>query len=387
MFNYVLSAGIVLNAWSWIVLTTEPLEKISTFNNTQTCSETGSLLSIFHDNVLSYIEPFVVEFTTVATSVLFHYWDAMSSINCRRRYDINTRCIQNNNLTEANESESQAEDSTEFQMLIFPPNSNRTFDGLLNRQARTCASYGTISPSDASNTTSVIAYVKKHMLLTSYSLLTVLVYTLTLLTLYDYFGNPDDVNTIVFRECLFWAIDSAFFLPLSCWFVRCLYKMRGCTRMTHRLTSNDYLLFFAALWDITLNMLRLLESIGMISSANKQEYHGFAIIMAFWSVLTVAEVTIQTKFIVTISHLSTKDIEEGVRLGLLHCIIINAAQWFVISVAHGTIALHSPSMFGLMEFLWLGEEVGKFVMLMLYPMISLFRFHSSLRAYDLLKSH
>ena len=390
MFNYVLSAGIVLNAWSWIILTTVPLEKIATFNDTHTCPETASLLSIFHDNVVSYIEPFVVEFTTVATTILFHYWDVMSSINYRRRYDINARCVQNNNLTEAIESESQADDSTEFQMLLFPPNSNRTSDQLLSRQAQRCASYGTIRPIRASTTTSVIAYVKNHMLLTSYSLLTVLVYIITLLILYDYFGNPDDHDTIVLRECLFWAIDSAFFLPMSCWFVRCLYKIRSCRRMTRRLTSNDYLLLFAALWDITLNMLRLLESIGMITSTKKQEYHDFAIIMAFWSVLTIAEVTIQTKFIVTISHSSRKDTgsREGIRLGLLHCMIINAAQWFVISVAHGTIALgHSPPMFGLMEFLWLGEEAGKFVILILYPMISLFRFHSSLLAYDLLKSH
>lgn len=393
MFNYIFSAAIGFNLWAWIGFTIKPLETLKFPKLTLRCKVNGSAILDFQENLYTYIEPFLVEFITVTTSALFQIWGCMSkNDNCdegdnvvvSRMHAIDQSADlwkdEDDDNCQLLTSASRVHSSIQINMRSDLLTSPLTSDHIYRAQQHAHDFNQPHQEDPTSSFQGIFAYIKQHRIVVLVAILSAILYALFngLLVAHTVFKTA---LSPMARECLESYLMVIFFLPSTCWMLHRLIRINANSFKLRQFDSSDSLLLFTALWAFMVDIIHLIAALGRI------EYDtGYAVASILVSIFFILQTWIQTNFIITVSqarNLTSND--PGIIPCLLYLMIVNVAEWFFIAFIHGFNSPKQLREIAPIESAWFGEEVVRVILVTVFPVLALYRFHSALLVYEVLK--
>ena len=189
-------------------------------------------------------------------------------------------------------------------------------------------------------------------------------------------NHPEDATAIS------GFLSIAIFLPAIYLMVQCHFRLRNTLPHYASLGSNDYLLVFTATWCFLYDILQFMASSDLIRSGKTS----LGVMGILLSTCFLAENSFQTRFLLTIQRVNVADesSRDYIRSCLIYIMIVNAGNWVLTGLAHewadGIFApLISMSLDG-------DLKVGSFIIFVIFPMMSLYRFHSTVICCEMLKT-
>ena len=368
IFHYAMAICIASNIWGWVGVTVSgpfwdhfknPYGNESFWCNEDQTEAHHVLLTIQHG--LSILFP---EYSTMAISMLCCYWSTMTSLHSMSKElnpppDHNANCIHDHD-----------DDSDSF-------SSDITFENDYDEAELHARS--TIQ----TKTVTIFASFLKHRFVTFVS------FTVTashmVLNIATQYGKPKiwATNHPEDAAAISGFFSIAIFLTATYLIVQCHFRLRNTLPNYASLGSNDYLLVFTATWCFVYDILQFTAANDLISSGKTS----LGIIGILHSLCFLADTCLQTRFLLTIQRVKVIDVasREYIRSCLIYLMIVNAGNWVLTGLAHewadgGTFTpLISMSFDG-------DVEIGSIIILAVFPMMSLYRFHSTVICCEMLKT-
>ena len=368
IFHFAIALSIASNIWGWLGMTfTAPIwEHIAGeefHDHAYWCRGNETQIMWYLTKTHRYLSILFPEFSIMAISLLFSYWTTMTKPST----------IQDPMSTIAAQS-------------LHRPNIMAIDD-----EAATLLSPNTSSVKQEY----LMAIIKKHPYVMFISSALGLVYvTMTICTfsgsLYDRIKkNNTDVAVIVER-----VVVVSIFLPATFLIVPCLRRLKHVSPLNVPLSGNDYLLIFASTWALVYDFLQLFSSFVIFST-----YLSLALVGIGVSILFSAQVCLQAKFLLMIQRRYVDDTitQNFVRACLIFLTFANAANWLVTGLTHEWAIENNVAPLinvGFDHDIEVEADhpkrnltIGNAIILIIYPMLSLFRFHSAVICYEMLRTH
>ena len=333
-------------------------------NETFWCNEGEAhhvLLTIQHS--LSILFP---EYSTMAISMLYCYWSTMTSLHSMSKElnpspDYDANCIHDH-----------ADDSDSFTDITFENSDDeaRLQETNMRSAIRT-------------KTVTILASFLKHRIVTFIS------FTVTashmVLNIATQYGKPKiwATNHPEDAAAISGFLSIAIFLPAIYLIVQCHLRLRNTLPHYASLGSNDYLLVFTATWCFVYDILQFTAASDLISSGKTS----LGIIGILHSICFLADTCLQTRFLLTIQRVNVvhESAREYIQSCLIYFMIVNAGNWVLTGLTHEWAdgGIFAP----LISMSFDGDlKVGSIIILAVFPMMSLYRFHSTVICCEMLKT-
>ena len=167
--------------------------------------------------------------------------------------------------------------------------------------------------------------------------------------------------------------------------IQCHSRLTNTLSHYASLGSNDYLLVFTATWCFVYDIIQFVAATDLMRSGKAS----FGIIAILLSMCFSAETCFQTRFLLTIQRVIVVDESslEYIRPRLIYLMILNAGSWVITGLAHEWAEGGIFAPFVSMKFDGDSDlEIGSIIILTVFPMISLYRFHSTVICFEMLKT-
>ena len=333
IFHYTIAVLVGAEIWAWVGETLWPFW-IMEFSYNQTGSEHN------HENtnitglppvlefVKEFLEPFYVEFATIAIGILFHLW-----YNISKSRDFN----------HADDETHRIETSSRNQNISY-------------RKLKMIASIG-------------IGLI--------FSVIFICICVLTGFK-QNVFPHYIDIFIYRFNKLVYFASILIISSIL-------LFQLRKEQPTQDPFTSSEYILLLGTCSDSIYYIFRVVASIGYLLETDTISDTRIGWLYLVYCFIALPYVWMQTKLLITIHR---KRIPEYVKYFLVFISAVNFCEWFVRAVQLG-LSQEGDSetvMTPMME-KFFGESSTRIMRLLLLPVMILFRFHSGLVAVELIHEH
>ena len=366
ILHYALAVCIASDWWHWFAMTATPLVDATTKDNTNEtymCPVNLTAMSRFTEVLQTYLKPMNIEYATVSISVLFQLWGTMTNRDVTHRkpkYSFHTGInFQNACTLPITDSDITNEHATLSQLQI-------TFKGIFKKY--TCVIV----------VTSILGFINLILQIEISE-----EYWIT-----NFIDTHDDKRDTTIRSIIIWLLTLFLILPTMLLLIPSTRILKHPVLGKYSLGMNDYLLLFTSAFTFIYDLLRLGAVAGLMQMNTKRGY-----LMAFFGLAFSTGFTLQTfmqtKFLITVQRnkATNERCNERILSFLLHLSITNAFYWFIICFAHES---HMDIFAPIMTEFFGSDEVGKRRMqvigMICVPFISLYRFHSAVLAYEIVKS-
>ena len=367
IFHYAFAVWIAADWWHWFAMTATPLVDATAdegvTNETYMCLVNLTAMSRFTEDLQTYLKPMNIEYATVSIGVLFQLWGTMTNRDATHQKNKRSFCtglkIQNPCTLPLTDSDITDEHATSSQLQI-------TFKGIFKKY--TCVIV----------VTSVLGLIN-------------LVLQIEISEQYgipDFIDKHDHKRDTTIRSIIIWLLTLFLILPTILLLIPSTRTLKHPIPGKYSLGMNDYLLLFTSAFIFIYDLLRLGAVVGLMQMNTKKDYLMALFGLAFSSGFTL-QTCMQTKFLITVQRnkAMNKRSNERILAFLLHLSITNAFYWFIICFAHES---HMDIFAPIMTEFFGSDQVGKRRMQMIgvicVPFMSLYRFHSAVLAYELVKS-
>ena len=372
MIHNALAVWIAADWWGWFAMTATPLIMLitaspnyvtnSTYdsrtNESYMCSDKQTELFRFVKVLETYLQPLNIEYLTVSIGVLFQLWGTMTNVDVKRQ-------ISESDITPfLGDGQIDVESVISIRPYL-------TFKGIF----------------------------KKHICVIVGSSVLGLINLVLQIVISEQFGitnshrkhieTDDDEHKFetTVPSVIIWLLTLFLLLPTLLLFIPCTRILKHPIPGKYSLGMNNFLLLFTSAFVFIYDLLRLGAVAGLMQQNTKRGYlmalFGLAI-----SIGNTLQTYMQTKFLITVQRNKARDerLNERNLSFLLHVSITNAFYWFIISFAHES---HTLIFAPVMNEFYSSDQSGKTRMkvigLVCTPFWCLYRFHSAILAYELVK--
>ncbi len=384
-FHYTIALMVADKVWVWISVTLEGLVEVSSQNDASACpgcpasfasqtisnNSTESLFEKVIETSLAFLEPFFIEFLTISMGILMHLWTLTRS---EHQLDVTSEDMDEvrnaEGFDETNYAYTHTQSSESCHMYGDSDNSS-----LLGAEANHVTNRWY-------NDESIQTFA-----FTLFSIAVALGFLIADLSLYmEYFPSKSFLpnNT----TGLFRAIQSMVYLPMISGIVA-MYKIYK-TNISYstKFTSSSYLLLFGAAVNFVWFFLRLISAINVLKyKVEDQDGRHEAVIIIMYSVGCTLQNWLQTQFLLAAQnvHQTGQPNSKLTRFTLIYLAMINISQWIQLATARLPVLQKPPSIVNPVLSKCFGEVTTKIFVFLLYPIFELYRFHSAVVAYEILK--
>ena len=369
IYDYFIACLIGIQAWTWVSKALKPLWPTS---HAVTHHEKGFKLAVAFAE--EFLEPFYVEFATIAIGSLFNIWHAMKKPDTDEHLNTETipllslpyeRLLDNNEAVEA----------------------NRMNSGCVPHLIQT--HYMKISALGSTILTLICAVV-------------ILVFL----------EGPSIVNGRI-NVYIYQSVNLAYNIPICILTSSVLLKLNtvDMKQKSKFLNGSEYVLLFTACCDSCYNLLKGIAGFGcLVSNCNANQtvtpviitkssslpyispntstgdsgYDVDKLLAVFYvvcSAIVFLQVWLQVQFLIIAKR---KPITRSVRVFLIFLSIFNLGKWLVNSILIGLRVRNKHSVTPIMDGFY-GKGTTDNVFLILVPIMVLFRFHSAVVGFEIIK--
>ena len=306
--------------------------------------------------VESFLEPFFVEFLSISASCLLGMWLAM-------RTNSSSHVINRNSL--------RINESTNEYFYAY--------GALLDQDDRE-------NSIDDRNVEEMRTYKRQKYFVIAISLSAAIVYFIStqLLSIGPFSRIVTDTWHIVSLK----ATQSIVYCPLivmNVFSIRTLQNSNENILECKQFSTSDFLLLFTSAGYFVYLFLRIIASVGVFIV--QSESNTTNVLLVVFTLISVVDIWLQTQFIITshYMHRSVQKLPKVAQFTLIYLIAVNLAEWLYISVAHTWIE-NDPSLDNYAhEFVTtFGIFNTKVILIVLDPILEMYRFHSAIAAYGAL---
>ena len=364
ILHYTLAVWIAADWWQWFALTATPLVSTTVKDNnneTYMCPTNLTAMFRFTGVLTTYLRPMSIEYATVSISVLFQLWGTMTNADVNR---LKSKRSFHTGIHIQDASSPAGSEITDKH--VGSPRPQLTFKGIFKKY--TCVIVGT-------SVLGLINLILQIEISEQYGITNSL-------------GKHDDKKDTTIRSVMIWFLTLFLLLPTTLLLIPCTRPLKHPILGKYSLGVNDCLLLFTSAFIFIYDLLRLGAVAGLMQLNTERAYlmalFGLAISTGY-----MLQTYMQTKFLITVQRNKAADEHSNERISsfLLHLSVTNAFYWFIICFSHES---HMDIFAPIMTEFFGSDEVGKRRMqvigMICVPFISLYRFHSAVLAYELVKS-
>ena len=378
VFHFAMTLGIASNIWSWLAFTfTAPfwqhVEGEQFHDSVHWCigDETEAMWYLYKTQ--RYLSILFPEYSIIAISLLYCHWTTMINFGASLNETFRSR-IRNSLPCERITLANLARSNDESVALL---SENTTQDG------RIATKHGLVDT------------VKKHPYVTLISFALGFVHLTMKIcshygSLHDWIQNRDKEIVAIVQL----IAEASIFVPATYVIIKCLRCLKYVSPLNLPLSGNDYILIFASAWAIVYDFLQMFAIVDML---RRHVYVSLAVVGIGISVVFSAQTCLQTMFLITIHrrHVDNLKVQDDVRACLIFLTLANAANWLVTGLTHEWAVDSNFVPLISIGFDHIGFDteipeqnltIGSTIILIIYPMLSLYRFHSTVICYNMLKT-
>ena len=353
VFHSFIALFIAGNLWTWLTLTMAPIDLL-TYNKVCLFNVTvfKSTYEIVIENITNISEPFRVEFLTICMGILFDLWSTMDEAPTTRR------SIKRNyhSIEDANDQGTQQYITSRRERFA-----NKIKRGLLTA----------------------------ILLLLPFSLIFVLSITFSGKFKRLSVRPPHHTGVYILK-----VITMTYCTPVLV-IATLAYRHSAQTRVRWRLSSlkiQELVLIFTNTVNYIHNFFHTFIILSILVTAAAYSNHlGHAeqyIILLICSCFSIAENCAHTSYLLRMKSLHDcgKKLSKLDRYGLIYSIGINISFWMIQSLKLGWIASSADMSAYSPEYVQVfGDYTARLIFLMMYPIMSFYRFHAAVLAYEIVK--
>ena len=383
LFHYSIALMIADKIWVWLTVTLADIALVSSENIT---TQSDSFNSTFHyviDSSLVFLQPFFMEFLTVAMGVLFRLWSNIGKYQREEHIEPADDGISNPNIQQDN-------------------NANVSNAAYISQMTRDCDIDDEVSSeiteqqsllrSASRNSTKVLQVSERAKTILFIAFAFVISMGLLLNVLILEHIPPFQHIAVSLSGRMQYNLHFGFlmsvYLPvtITCIFTSYkIYQTNNC--MTVHLATADYVLLFTAAANFIWFIFRLIAGINFLSTDTENRYRDEAAFLICYAIVCIFQVWTQTQMLLAsrcVQQLGRRNTNFA-RFCLILLAAINVPLWLTIAIGRKSVIWqeHSISVFFLSESF--GPASSKTLLLLSYPAMELYRFHSAVVAYDILK--
>ena len=372
-FQYSIALMIGADAWVWICITVKPLWTFSihsTLNGSSNTSEYSDTATSFHLNstneimeiVETFLQPFFVEFLSISAGCVINLWFTMTDdprlhIEYEQQFNRETRIDEQN------------EDLPDYRALLDQSESEDS-----------------LSQSKNDTTSRRHRYLKYIVITASVFIGTGYWAASEILPFGPFSFIAEEHLSDTTRSVLEKIIIGLVYLPLVVMNLICLHILQkssdGIPQIKHFTTSDLLLLTTSAAYFFYF-ILRSIANINIVIDDWKPECMLYLVI----NIGSIVHIWVQTQFIMTAHyvHRSVRRLPKTTEFTLIYVAAINLAEWLGLAVVHKWIendpalAVFNPEL--VKSF---GNLNTAILLLILNPIMEMYRFHSVVVAYETL---
>ena len=360
-FQYSIASMIGVDAWIWVFITVEPLNTLS-IDNSSIFEPSDFSLHLNSTTVLeiaeSLLHPFLVEFLSISAGCLLSLWftmrdDPKSHIEYERLLDTSTR--------------------------INGHDENLQDYGALLDQSESQIGHATSSTSHK--------YLK-YIVIAASVVMAIGYWTAVEILLFGPFSSIAEKSlSNTTRSVLTKFIQGVVYLPMIVMNFISLHKLQRSSdsipQMKH-FTTSDLLLLITSAGFFVYKVLRSITSLNIFIDDREPEYIVYLII----SIGSIVQIWAQTQFIMTAHYVqrSVQRLPKSAQFTLIYVAAINLADWLYLTVVHKWIENDPALNVFNPEFVSsFGNLNTAILLLILNPVLEMYRFHSVVVAYESLQ--
>ena len=358
IYDYSIACLIGIQAWAWVSKALKPLWPTS-----HTVSHHEEGFKLVFAFIEEFLEPFYVEFATIAIGYLFNIWHAT------KKPDISNEHVNTDTAT-----------------LLLP------YEHLLEINGVVRAKSGLIS-----------RLIRKHYIKFSAIGCTILALSFAVVVLV-FLEGPSIINGRI-NVYIYRSVNLAYFVPICVLTSSILFKLKT-VDMKHEskyLNGSEYVLLFTACCESCYYLLRGIAGFGYLMSNNcnakdmvipscvtNSSSSGYtsshlsteddydvdkflAIFYILYSIILFLQVWLQVQFLIIATR---KPMTTSIRVFLIFLSAINLGKWLVDSILIGLRVRNKRSVTPIMDCFY-GKGTTDNIFLIFLPIMVLFRFHSA----------
>ncbi len=377
LFHYSIALMVADKVWVWLTVTLGDLSQILSRGNTTVNNTSESPFYKTIEISLLFFEPFFLEFLTVSMGVFFHLWNIIGQNHVAKGHLCNSEVKTSRGLRHEDYGRmiASSEESEEEQYYSGGDVSESEQANLLGTEKLNITKRLRISERLQTGMFTVFVIMVHVVLfivgLFVYQLEPFLPWTNSLPTETLYMLN--------------YGIEITSLVPIT---IACVvatyktYKSNDCWSLTF--TMSDYLLFFTASANFVWSILRVISATTVLS-VNKGHNSNEAVIVLFYALLSIIQVWAQTQMLLAAKSARRDDrpTPKLRRFCLIYIVVINISRWLSIAISREVLG-HVTDFHTIMNDCF-GDQTTTALTFLFYPAIELYRFHSAVVAYQLLK--
>ena len=399
LFHYSIALMVADKIWVWLTVTlgdlvevssehhnkipSYPIHHMGNINNNFTSLNKSSETTLYKVLEVSiiFLEPFFIEFLTISIGVLFHLWHLIGNVQKHNR----RLGLAGNETTETDPNE-------RLQDYSFLINEN------LNRNRRIFGCGGSdLAESEGNSLLKEnqhdirIRSMKETFFLGIFITFILLIAVGSFIA--ELFWNNGPFHKLEHhlsnetQYYLFRGIQIVSFFPMTLMAVVSIYKTykkNAC--WSSSFTSSDYLLFFTAAANFIWNILRLIAAATVLDITSDEFQRKQAEFVLIFAIACVVEVWVQTQLLLSAEsvHRLGRPNSKLTRMCLFYVAVINISIWLQMAISRGTIIHEATSFIPVLTDCF-GEVTTRTLVFLFFPAMELYRFHSAVVAYEILK--
>ncbi|XP_072021567.1 uncharacterized protein [Amphiura filiformis] len=401
LFHYSVGLMVADKVWLWLtqtlnniaVLSSEddislPISPVYPINYTSKVSKndgnfTESTFQKVIEASLVFLQPFFLESLTIVMGALLHLWNFIGK-------DSNIPRVEGNGTSDNAERHPRERyydygyviDSEERQEVTkhYSCNTAESLHGLLGSGANYLAERSSMNDKIKIGLFTVIAFIIAISLFM----------TVVILNQLGPFEHIADSLSDHTKYVLAYGIQMTAFLATI---IACLvsthkiYHRNTCLSTT-TLTFSEYLLFVTAATNFIWFILRLIAAATFLNMSNSDDPHrGEAICNLCYALTCIVQVSAQTQMLLAAQsvHQMGQSNSTFTRVCLINIAAINISFWLIIGIfRESVINQHRSSITYQFMNKCFGEKTTKIMIFLLYPAMELYRFHTTVVAYQIL---
>ena len=182
------------------------------------------------------------------------------------------------------------------------------------------------------------------------------------------------------------AIAMGVVIPLTMMSVVSLFRSyRNIRYWSVRFTSSDYLLFLTTIANFIGFILEFIACASILSARFVHYQLGDAIVRIIWAITAIIQVWVQTQLLLASRSLRRqgRSISKLTKICLIYTIALNVAMWLLLAISRDSVIdndVLNPALKACF-----GEVTTRTLVFMSYPAFEVYRFHSAIVAFEILK--
>ena len=407
LFHYSIALMIADKVWVWLTVTLSDLVHVSqqlsgnsslypihpignccNLTTLNTSSETMFFKVV--DVCMIFLEPFFIEFLTISIGVLFNLWHLIGNDQRSCEMEEQHRSVEQDTTAETLNSVGRLQD---YGCLINESwSKTRPTQGYFTSDMPESERHSLLA-GDQKNVREMPC--KRDSLIMRIYTACVIFFVLGFFAAefillhgqFHYLAHElsDDAQYFLYRctEVIAYGPVTVAALPA----IYKIYQKNACSSIVF--SSSDYLLFFTATTHYIWFILKLIAAATVLEISSEEYLHGQAKFSLIFSISCILQVWIQTQFIVAAQSVRRfrNPISKLTRMCLIYITVINVSEWLRMAISRGTVTRDNFYYTFYIPILsdCFGEVTTRTLMFLFYPALELFRFHSAIVAYEVLK--